>query len=97
MSPAEARDALERAFPGMEWRLSAREPDCIVGKRDAVTVLVRVTRGARFRPFVAAVADSDADDAQGDDPVSAACAAIWNARAHLANQIAALDAATEKP
>lgn len=95
VSPAEARDALERTFPGMEWSV-ATIPTRITGVRRKPWLLVAVDIGEDGR-FSAWVSEHRRDVATSKYPARAVRQAIANVRARLTAQIAALDAATETP
>lgn len=90
MSPAEARDALARAFPGMEWRSFG---GMVRGDRKGAHLTVEYDESA----WLATCDPGRGSSASFDGPIDAARQAISNARAHLTTQIAALDAVTEKP
>lgn len=95
VSPAEARDALERAFPGTEWTVATIQTR-ITGERRKPWLLVAVDIGEDGR-FSAWVSEHRRDVATSKYPARAVRQAIANVRARLTRQIAALDAATETP
>lgn len=95
MSPAEARDALARAFPGMDWAAYS------ANVRGLVRTVSVVVHPDEFGPGWYALADAGGtlSGRSGADPVAAVTLAMTALRErlqrHLTAQLAALDAATE--
>lgn len=87
MSPAEARDALGRAFPGMEW--TVYDDGSVRGERGNIAVDVYEVGGEWW----AEASTGSGSRPPDPDPTKAARMCLADMRAHLTAQLAAIDAA----